>query len=174
MITKETVPINKHKMRLRVSDKTKALIDIAFEAGKWAGQVELEEHYDCEQYSAVMPEVFSSKKTNLPADIASSGRTVRVNLRSQVWRDGVRKTCAEKINNLKNMIDRPKRKPLPDGTLPLTESEKSELSEMMGYENISEIFYDNKLHFKCFDKGWRIIIDVKAILWLANLFDLEV
>ena len=68
----------------------------------------------------------------------------------------------------------PKRKPLPDGTLPLTESEKSELSEMMGYENISEIFYDNKLHFKCFDKGWRIIIDVKAILYLANLFDLEV
>ena len=68
----------------------------------------------------------------------------------------------------------PKRKPLPDGTLPLTESEKSELSEMMGYENISEIFYDNKLHFKCFDKGWGIIIDVKAILYLTNLFDLEV
>ena len=87
-----------------MSDKIKALIDIAFEAGKWAGQVELEEHYDCEQYSAVMPEVFSSKKTNLSADIASSGRTVRVNLRSQVWRDGVKKTCAEKINNLRNMI----------------------------------------------------------------------
>ena len=68
----------------------------------------------------------------------------------------------------------PKRKPLPDGTLPLTESEKSELFEMMGYENIFEIFYDNKLYFKCFDKGWGIIIDVKAILYLVNLFDLEV
>lgn len=70
--------------------------------------------------------------------------------------------------------EQPKRKPLPDGTLPMTDEEKYELCKMMGYENISEIFYDNKLHFKCFDKGWGIIVDVKAILYLANLFDLEV
>ena len=67
----------------------------------------------------------------------------------------------------------PKRKPLSDGTLPLTNGEMSELCEIMGYQNICKIFYDNKLHFKCFDKGWGIITDVKAILWLAERFDLN-
>jgi hypothetical protein len=65
-----------------------------------------------------------------------------------------------------------KRQPLADGTLPLTIGEFSEFSEMMGYENTSEIFYDNKLHFKCFSKGWGIITDVKAILYLAERFNL--
>ena len=155
-----------------MSDKIKALIDIAFEAGKWAGQVELEEHYDCEQYSAVMPEVFSSKKTNLPADIASSGRTVRVNLRSQVWRDGVRKTCAEKINNLKNMIDRPKRKPLPDGSLPMTKEELEEFSKINGF-TVKDVQYDGTyIHLN--KRDYMGLCYVKAILYLANLFDLEV
>jgi len=67
----------------------------------------------------------------------------------------------------------PKRKPLSDGTSPLTNGEMSELCEIMGYQNICKIFYDNKLHFKCFDKGWGIITDVKAILWLAERFDLN-
>jgi len=66
----------------------------------------------------------------------------------------------------------PKRKPLSDGTLPLTNGEMSELCEIMGYQNICKIFYDNKLHFKCFDKGWGIITDVKAVLYLAERFDL--
>ena len=65
-----------------------------------------------------------------------------------------------------------KRKPLSDGTLPLTNGEMSELCEIMGYQNICKIFYDNKLHFKCFDKGWGIITDVKAVLYLAERFDL--
>jgi len=66
----------------------------------------------------------------------------------------------------------PKRKPLSDGTLPLTNGEMSELCEIMGYQNICKIFYDNKLHFKCFDKGWGIITDVKAVLYLAERFNL--
>ena len=65
-----------------------------------------------------------------------------------------------------------KRKPLSDGTLPLTNGEMSELCEIMGYQNICKIFYDNKLHFKCFDKGWGIITDVKATIYLAERFDL--
>lgn len=69
---------------------------------------------------------------------------------------------------------KPKRKPLEDGTLPMTIGEFSEFSEMMGYENISEIFYDNRLHFKCFGKGWGIITDVKAIAYLLDRFNLEV
>ncbi|MDX9802823.1 MAG: hypothetical protein RBS96_02170 [Dehalococcoidales bacterium] len=63
-----------------------------------------------------------------------------------------------------------KRKPLSDGTLPLTQEEMSELCEIMGYQNICKIFYDNKLHFKCFDKGWGIITDVKAIAYLLERF----
>jgi len=81
------------------------------------------------------------------------------------------------IINLENFRivkpNKPKRKPLSDGTLPLTNGEMSELCEIMGYQNICKIFYDNKLHFKCFDKGWGIITDVKAILWLAERFDLN-
>ncbi|HQL66759.1 MAG TPA: hypothetical protein PK151_04350 [Caldisericia bacterium] len=66
-----------------------------------------------------------------------------------------------------------KRKPLmSDGTLPLTNGEMSELCEIMGYQNICKIFYDNKLHFKCFDKGWGIITDVKAIAYLLERFEL--
>ena len=74
---------------------TQAALDLAFEAGKWEGQVELEEHYDKEQYSQVLVEAINSRKTSLPFDLASAGNTIRVNLRSQVWRDGVRKSAKE-------------------------------------------------------------------------------
>jgi hypothetical protein len=66
---------------------------LAFEAGKWVGQVELEEHLDRQQYSAALLEVFYSEKITMPISTASSGRTVQVNLRSQQWRDGVRKSA---------------------------------------------------------------------------------
>lgn len=72
-----------------------AALDLAFEAGKWEGQVELEEHYDKEQYSQVLAEAINSRKTSSPADLASNGNTIRVNLRSQVWREGVRKSAKE-------------------------------------------------------------------------------
>ena len=81
----------------------------------------------------------------------------------------------DRVDEIKLMFDdleKPKRQPLADGTLPLTNGEMSELCEIMGYQNICKIFYDNKLHFKCFDKGWGIITDVKAILYLAERFNL--
>ena len=81
----------------------KALIDLAFELGKWEGQVELEEHFDKEQYSSCLPEAINSRKTASPSDLASNGRTVKINLRSQKWRDGVRKTCKEKLEKIKDM-----------------------------------------------------------------------
>lgn len=151
-------------------EKIKALIDLAFETGKWAGQVELEEHYDREQYSAVMPEVFSSKKTNLPADLASPDRTVRVNLRSQAWRDGVRKTCAEKITKIKNMIEQPKRKPLADGTLELTENELKELSEIMKVK-VKSVTVPNKVNM-CVNNN-SVIMSYKAIAYILDKFELE-
>jgi hypothetical protein len=70
-----------------------AAIQLAFEAGKWAGQVETEEFYDNEQYSTAIQEVIESRNTCLPTNKTSSGRTVMINLRSNEWREGVRKSA---------------------------------------------------------------------------------
>lgn len=84
-----------------------AALELAFEAGKWEGQVELEEHFDREQYSQVIPEVFAAKKTAMPNDFASNGRTVRINLRSNEWRAGVRKSAKEYLDKAKTLINQP-------------------------------------------------------------------
>lgn len=81
-----------------------AALELAFEAGKWEGQVELEEHFDREQYSQVIPEVFAAKKTAMPNDFASTGRTVRINLRSNEWRAGVRKSAKEYLDKAKILV----------------------------------------------------------------------
>jgi hypothetical protein len=73
----------------------KTALDLAFEAGKWEGQVELEEHYDREQYSQSILESFYSKKTTTPLHGESKGRQVIINLRSHEWRNGVRKSTKE-------------------------------------------------------------------------------
>ena len=75
-----------------LKEKKQVAFALAFEAGKWIGQVELEEHYDKEQYSTSFIEVFHSKKTTMPKNEISSGKTVTINLRSQKWRDGVKKS----------------------------------------------------------------------------------
>ena len=75
-----------------------AALQLAYEAGRWQGQVDLEEHYDMEQYSQVFPEVFASRKTSSPGDLASTGRTVRINLRSEQWREGVRRSVREYLD----------------------------------------------------------------------------
>ena len=79
-------------------------IQLAFEAGRWLGQVDLEEHYDREQYSQVMPEVFASRKTSTPNDFASTGKTVRLNLRSDKWREGVKKSAQEYLEKARQII----------------------------------------------------------------------
>jgi len=68
----------------------RAAIDLAFDAGKWTGQVELEEHYDNEQYSQVALESMNSRKTTMPNESQSKGKTIKINLRSLEWRDGVK------------------------------------------------------------------------------------
>jgi len=73
----------------------KAALQMAFEAGKWAGQVELEEHYDNEQYSKVALESIYSKKTAMPLDKASHEKQVTIKLRSDEWRNGVKKSSQE-------------------------------------------------------------------------------
>jgi hypothetical protein len=81
-----------------------AALELAYEAGRWQGQVDLEENYDREQYSQVLPEVFGSRKTGIPHDLASTGRTVRINLRSDDWRNGVRKSVQEYLERARSLL----------------------------------------------------------------------
>ena len=75
-----------------------AALLLAFEAGKWAGQVELEEHYDRSQFAEAFLEAAYSRKNAMPLKDASNGRTVTVNLRSDKWREGVRKSSREYLD----------------------------------------------------------------------------
>lgn len=81
---------------MEISKKDIALISLgiqfAFEAGKWAGQVELEEHMDNEQYAESALEFICSRKTAMPTRPASQGKEVVYKLRSSEWRKGVIKS----------------------------------------------------------------------------------
>ena len=74
---------------------------LAFEAGKWAGQVELEEHYDRHQYGACMVEAVYTKNHTKPLFPASNGRDVTIQLRSDKWRQEV-------INSSNNSFEKAK------------------------------------------------------------------
>ena len=79
---------------LRVSDGDLAL-QIAYDAGRWKGQVDLEEHIDNDGFCAAFIESIQARKTGMPLYEASTVRTVRYNLRSDEWRAGVKKSVAE-------------------------------------------------------------------------------
>ena len=81
-----------------------AALRIAFEAGRWLGQVDLEKYYDREQYSKVMFESFISRKTTMPLESQSDGKTVKVNLRSEEWRLGVLKSSKEYLTKAKLIL----------------------------------------------------------------------
>jgi len=83
-----------------------------------------------------------------------------------------------------------KRKPLPDGTLPMTESELIEFFSLTGRTNDGKYpiyFFKNVYVDDCYyiyadmsrrgenyekDSGHILITNVKAILWLAERFEL--
>jgi hypothetical protein len=78
-----------------------AALLLAFEAGKWVGQVELEEHFDNDQYAQAALESLAARKTAMPLHEESTGRTVTVNLRSDEWRRGVRKSACKYMETAK-------------------------------------------------------------------------
>ena len=78
----------------------RTIVLLAFEAGRWLGQVDLEEEYDRDQYGMAFVEAMVSRKTCMPCFPASTNRTVTVNLRSDRWREGVVKTTDEKLEEL--------------------------------------------------------------------------
>jgi len=81
-----------------------AALQIAFEAGKWEGQVELEEHYDRSQLSEAIMESIYARKNAMPMKDSSTGRTVTVNLRSEKWREGVRNSTKEYVDKAMLLI----------------------------------------------------------------------
>lgn len=81
-----------------------AALLLAFEAGKWEGQVELEEHYDRNQFAEAFLEAAYARKNAMPLKDASTGRTVTVNLRSDKWREGVRKSAKEYVDKALAMV----------------------------------------------------------------------
>ena len=86
------------------SESIHAALLIAFEAGKWEGQVELEEYYDKEQYAHAMLEVVFAQKNAMPLFQASNRRIVAVQLRSDSWRDGVRKSTQKYLETAEAIL----------------------------------------------------------------------
>lgn len=67
---------------------------------------------------------------------------------------------------------KPKRKPLPDGSLELTSEELCKFNQLMELTEIKKVFVKNGFIYYTFFDLDIILSDVKAILYLATLFDL--
>ena len=66
-----------------------------------------------------------------------------------------------------------KRKPLPDGTLPMTESELKEFKVLFDWQGITKLKFDGIfLHAEMETRYVHSVKNVKAILWLAERFEL--
>jgi len=83
---------------------------LVFEAGRWRGQVDLEEHMDNNSYfDAFLTGMYAKKSGGECTHTVSgnenlNGKPVKYNLRSDKWRNGVtketNKTLKETINKL--------------------------------------------------------------------------
>lgn len=70
-------------------------------------------------------------------------------------------------------IEKVKRKPLPDGTLPLTDEELEEIAKILDIHKIYGVrLIFEHLEYKDYDGCYPEIMNIKAILWLADRFDL--
>lgn len=99
---------------------------------------------------------------------------------------GTKLICAEQIKNLENfrLVKSyiPKRRPLPDGIIPLTDEELKEFANLFGYEQVKEIkllkdvalfiTYEDCSPFRNAIKENKTYLNLKEILWLAERFDL--
>jgi hypothetical protein len=81
-----------------MKNKINCALAIAFEAGRWLGQVDLEEYYENEQYSKSVKDVFYSQIITMPNNTKLIGKQVIINLRSNEWREGVKKSSLEYLN----------------------------------------------------------------------------
>ena len=81
-----------------------------------------------------------------------------------------------KIEQMLNNVEKPKRKPLSDDSLPLTKEELEEFSKITGLGIIlveliaGSIYISYRTETGEEENGY--VTDVKAILWLADRFEL--
>ena len=92
------------KMSDIVNQTIDAALELAFEAGKWAGQVELEEHINNEQYSMAGIEAVYTRKIPKSMFNACNGREARIWLRSDAWKKGVTIRSIEYREKAKNYL----------------------------------------------------------------------
>ncbi len=88
--------MNKEQLQQLIS----AYMQIAFEAGRWQGQVDLEISMDNNLGDALQGALYA-QKTGMPLHTVSSsedGCPVRYMLRSADWREGVTKSSIDALN----------------------------------------------------------------------------
>ena len=97
-----------------MTEKQKQIISagllLAYEAGKWEGQVELEEFMEENSFfDAFLGSIYSRKSGGAVSHSVSIDddmitRPVKYNLRSNEWREGVRKSANEYLTKAENFI----------------------------------------------------------------------
>lgn len=77
-------------------------LELAFLAGRWRGQVDLEENMDANFFDAFLG-VLYDKKMGMPLHTVANpdlnSRPVKYNLRSDKWREGVKKSAKEYLDS---------------------------------------------------------------------------
>lgn len=77
----------------------RSALEIAFMAGRWRGQVDLEEHMDNNFFDAFLGAIRAEKRGGQCLHSVSldspDSRPVKYNLRSDQWREGVKKETAK-------------------------------------------------------------------------------
>lgn len=86
-----------------MESEIKLCLQLAFEAGKWMGQVDLEKHMDNEQYSeSLLHSYITHTKCIQPSECHN--REVIYNLRSDEWRKGVELTAKNYLKEAENIL----------------------------------------------------------------------
>lgn len=88
---------------VRLEAEIKACLRLAFEAGRWRGQVDLEEHIDREQYSQALFEAFLTSEKCIQ-NSECQNREVLYSLRSEKWREGVKLSTSESLKMAEEIL----------------------------------------------------------------------
>jgi hypothetical protein len=92
-----------------LDSKIKYALELAFMAGRWRGQVDLEESMDNNSYfDAFLTSVHAKKSGGQCLHTVASdnlnSRPVRYNLRSDDWREGVKKETQKDLEEAINIL----------------------------------------------------------------------
>ena len=88
----------------------KSVLELAFMAGRWRGQVDLEEDMDNNCFDACLSSIHSTKSGGACIHSVAmdndnpNSKPVKYNLRSDEWKEGVKKTTKEHLDDAYNMF----------------------------------------------------------------------